>query len=87
MLERRSLYILPTREGLYFGAMLGVILIAATNYANGLAYALAFLLASVLQHFFARYVSLNSFTETVLRTFERNEVARWPATPGKRPIL
>jgi len=47
----------------------------------------AFLLASVLQHFFARYVSLNSFTETVLRTFERNEVARWPATLGKRPIL
>lgn len=46
-----------------------------------------FLLGSVLQHFFARYVSLNSFTETVLRTFERNEVARWPATPGKRPIL
>ncbi|GAB7535584.1 type VI secretion system baseplate subunit TssF [Burkholderia sp. 3C] len=47
----------------------------------------AFLLGSVLQHFFARYVSLNSFTETALRTFERNEVARWPATPGKRPIL
>lgn len=47
----------------------------------------AFLLASVLQQFFARYVSLNSFTETVLHTFERNEVARWPAIPGKRPIL
>ncbi|MGF6936692.1 type VI secretion system protein ImpG [Paraburkholderia sp. UCT70] len=47
----------------------------------------AFLLASVLQHFFARYVSLNSFAETVLRTLERNEVARWPANPGKRPIL
>jgi len=47
----------------------------------------AFLLASILQHFFARYVSLNSFTETVLRTLERNEVARWPATLGKRPIL
>ncbi|WP_246793497.1 type VI secretion system baseplate subunit TssF [Burkholderia perseverans] len=47
----------------------------------------AFLLGSVLQHFFARYVSLNSFTETVLRTLERNEVARWPATLGKRPIL
>lgn len=47
----------------------------------------AFLLGSVLRHFFARYVSLNSFTETVLRTFERNEVARWPATLGKRPIL
>ncbi|CAB3751108.1 type VI secretion system baseplate subunit TssF [Paraburkholderia humisilvae] len=47
----------------------------------------AFLLGSVLRHFFARYVSLNSFTETVLRTLERNEVARWPATLGKRPIL
>ena len=47
----------------------------------------AFLLASVLQHFFARYVSLNSFVETVLRTLERNEVARWHANPGKRPIL
>jgi uncharacterized protein (DUF58 family) len=47
VLERRSLYILPTREGLYFGAMLGVMLLAAINYANGLAYALAFLLAAV----------------------------------------
>ncbi|MBP0590309.1 type VI secretion system baseplate subunit TssF [Paraburkholderia sp. LEh10] len=47
----------------------------------------AFVLASVLQHFFARYVSLNSFAETVLRTLERNEVARWTANPGKRPIL
>ncbi|MEL1265698.1 type VI secretion system baseplate subunit TssF [Pseudoxanthomonas putridarboris] len=47
----------------------------------------AFLLAAVLQHFFARYVSVNSFTETVLRTHERNEVARWPARLGTRPIL
>jgi type VI secretion system protein ImpG len=47
----------------------------------------AFLLGSVMQHFFARYVSVNSFTETVLRTLERNEVARWPARIGKRRIL
>jgi uncharacterized protein (DUF58 family) len=47
VLERRSLYILPTREGLYYGAMLGVILLAAINYSNGLAYALAFLLAAI----------------------------------------
>lgn len=47
----------------------------------------AFLLGSVMQHFFARYVSVNSFTETVLRTLERNEVARWPAQIGKRQIL
>lgn len=47
----------------------------------------AFLLGSVMQHFFTRYVSVNSFTETVLRTLERNEVARWPARLGKRQIL
>lgn len=47
----------------------------------------AFLLGSVMQHFFARYVSVNSFTETVLRTLERNEVARWPAQIGKRWTL
>ena len=47
----------------------------------------AFLLGAVLQHFFARYVSVNAFTETVLRTLERNEVARWPAQLGKRPTL
>jgi type VI secretion system protein ImpG len=47
----------------------------------------AFLLGSVMRHFFARYVSVNSFTETVLRTLERNEVARWTARLGKRQIL
>ncbi|MCX7514322.1 type VI secretion system baseplate subunit TssF [Frateuria sp. STR12] len=47
----------------------------------------AFLLGSVMQHFFARYVSVNSFTETVLRTLERNEVARWTARLGTRQTL
>jgi len=47
----------------------------------------AFLLGAVMRHFFARHVSVNSFTETVLRTLERNEVARWPARLGKRQIL
>ncbi len=47
----------------------------------------AFLLGAVMQQFFARYVSVNSFTETVLRTLERNEVARWPALLGTRQTL
>jgi type VI secretion system protein ImpG len=38
-----------------------------------------FLLGAVLAQFFARYVSINSFTETVLRTTDRGEVMRWPA--------
>ena len=46
-----------------------------------------FLLGAVLDHFFAKYVSLNSFTETVVRTADRGEVMRWPARIGKRQIL
>lgn len=43
----RSIYILPTRYGLWFAAMLLVTLIAGINYANGLAYGLTFLLAGL----------------------------------------
>jgi type VI secretion system protein ImpG len=46
-----------------------------------------FLLGSVLERFFAKYVSINSFTETVLRSTQRGEIMRWPATPGRRPTL
>jgi type VI secretion system protein ImpG len=45
------------------------------------------LLGAVLDQFFARYVSMNSFTETVVRTEERGEVMRWNATLGQRPVL
>jgi len=37
-----------------------------------------FLLATVLERFFSRYVSINSFVETVIRTTDRGEVTRWP---------
>lgn len=43
----RSIYILPTRYGVWFAAMLLVTLIAGINYANGLAYGLTFLLAGL----------------------------------------
>ncbi len=46
-----------------------------------------FLLGAVLDRFFAKYVSINSFTETVIRTLERGEVMRWPARLGLRHTL
>lgn len=46
-----------------------------------------FLLGAVLDRFFNKYVSLNSFTETVLKTTQRGEIMRWPARPGRRPIV
>ncbi|MGZ8269304.1 MAG: type VI secretion system baseplate subunit TssF, partial [Burkholderiales bacterium] len=47
----------------------------------------AFLFGSVMEQFFGRHVSLNSFTETVLRTLARGEVMRWVPRCGERPIV
>ncbi|MBA5687500.1 type VI secretion system baseplate subunit TssF [Rugamonas apoptosis] len=47
----------------------------------------AFLLGAVLSHFFAQYVSINSFTETVVRTLARGDIMRWPAAGGVCAIL
>jgi len=46
-----------------------------------------FVLGSVLEQFFAKYVSLNSFTETVITTQQRKEIMRWPTQLGRREIL
>ncbi|HZR21577.1 MAG TPA: type VI secretion system baseplate subunit TssF [Verrucomicrobiae bacterium] len=46
-----------------------------------------FILGAVLEQFFAKYVSLNSFTETVVRTKQRGEIMRWPTRMGIRHIL
>jgi type VI secretion system protein ImpG len=46
----------------------------------------AFLLGGVLETFFRRYVTLNSFVETVLRTNERGEIMRWPSQLGSRHL-
>ncbi|MDL2356631.1 MAG: DUF58 domain-containing protein [Pseudomonadota bacterium] len=45
-LHRRRVFILPTKAGLGFGALLLVLLVGATNYNLGLGYALVFLLAA-----------------------------------------
>ncbi len=44
-----------------------------------------FLLGMVLEQFFSKYVSINSFTETTLRTTQRGQIMRWPARIGRRP--
>jgi type VI secretion system protein ImpG len=46
-----------------------------------------FLLGAVLERFFARYVSINAFTETVLRTVQRGEVMRWQPRIGTTQAL
>jgi type VI secretion system protein ImpG len=47
----------------------------------------AYLLGAVLDQYFARHVSINSFTETVLRSESRGEINRWVPQWGARPTL
>jgi type VI secretion system protein ImpG len=42
----------------------------------------AYVLGSVLERFFRKYVTINSFTETVLTTQQRGEIARWRPESG-----
>ncbi|CAM3798381.1 Type VI secretion system protein ImpG [Bordetella sputigena] len=42
----------------------------------------AFLFSAVLQAFFSGYVSINHFTETVVRTLTRGVIMRWPGRTG-----
>jgi type VI secretion system protein ImpG len=75
---------LPMPGPLCFGRGLQVVLEMDEMFFEG---GSAFLLGSVLEHFLARHVSINSFTETVLRTVARGEIMHWPARCGLRPIL
>jgi type VI secretion system protein ImpG len=47
----------------------------------------AFLFGSVLNQFLARHASLNSFTQTVLRSPARGRIMQWAPQCGQRPIL
>ena len=75
---------LPTSGPISFGRGLEITLTCEDEAFEGSG---VFLLGSVLEEFFSRYVSMNSFTETALRTVDRGEVARWPAKIGRRPRL
>ncbi len=46
-----------------------------------------FVLGAVLEQFFAKYVSINGFTETAIKTPRRGLVMKWPARGGTCKIL
>jgi type VI secretion system protein ImpG len=47
----------------------------------------AFLFGAVIERFFAKHASINSFTETVLRSIQRGEIMRWSPRIGRTPAL
>jgi type VI secretion system protein ImpG len=74
---------IPTAGPITFGRGLEITLTCDEAAFEGTG---AFLLGAVLDRFFARYVSINSFTETVLATVDRGQVMRWPTRLGRRQI-
>ena len=46
-----------------------------------------YLLASVLESFVARHVSINTFTQTVLHSVQRGRIAAWSPRIGSRPTV
>lgn len=46
-----------------------------------------FVFGAVLEAFFARYASLNTFTETAIVSSDRGEIMRWPIRIGRRHLL
>jgi type VI secretion system protein ImpG len=44
-------------------------------------------LAALLERFFAGYVSINSFTQTLVTSVTRGEIKEWPARLGSRQLL
>ena len=75
---------LPTRGPIAFGRALEIVVDVDEMAFEG---GSAFLLGAVLDRYFARYVSINSATETVLRSDSRGEINRWTPTWGTRPTL
>lgn len=75
---------LPVSGPVAFGRGLEVTLTFDETAFEGMG---VFLLGSVLERFFAKYVSINAFSETVLKSIQRKEIVRWPARLGRRPIL
>ena len=75
---------LPGRGPLVFGRGLEITLGVDERAFEG---ASAFLLGLVLHRFFTRHVSINLFTETILRSESRGEIDRWMREWGARPTL
>lgn len=46
-----------------------------------------YLFGTILEHWLARHVSINSFTQTELHSMQRGRIARWPVRTGTRGVL
>lgn len=54
---------------------------------DGFSGASPYLFGLVLEHYLARHVSINTFTQTTLESLQRGTIARWPVRMGGRGIV
>ena len=74
----------PTRGPIAYGRGIGIELELDETAFEGIG---AVALGAVLDRFFARYASINSFTELTLKSTSRGDIKRWPARIGTRQLL
>ncbi len=70
---------LPTQGPITFGRGLQITLLLDDTMFEGVG---PFLLGAVLEYFFTQYASVNTFTETIIKTISRGEIMRWPVKSG-----
>jgi type VI secretion system protein ImpG len=75
---------LPTPGAICFGRGLQITLDVDDAPFEGIG---VFVLGAVLEQFFAKYVAINGFTETRLRTPQRGLVMAWPPRGGQCKLL
>jgi|CXWL01.1.fsa_nt_gi type VI secretion system protein ImpG len=74
----------PMKGPITFGRGLEItITFDETAFAGGS----CFLLGAVLEQFFCKYASINSFTQVKITTKERGEIMQWPVRTGTRTLL
>jgi type VI secretion system protein ImpG len=72
---------LPGNGPLVFGRGIECLLTVDENGFSGTS---PYLFGVVLEHYLARHVSINSFTQTEMHSMQRGRVARWPVRMGAR---
>ncbi|SDE42770.1 type VI secretion system baseplate subunit TssF [Paraburkholderia lycopersici] len=73
--------VLPGNGPLVFGRGIECILTVDEMGFSGVS---PYLFGLVIEHYMARHVSINSFTQTELHSMQRGLVARWPVRMGSR---
>ncbi len=75
---------LPVEGPMAFGRGVEITLSLDESFFKGSS---AFMFSGVMERFLRKYASINSFTQTVVKTRERGEIMRWPMRLGSREVL